>query len=189
MRPRLDRRRTVIPLLAVATLVLGFGLSRLDGNVGTGTSSSAAAPGTTQAVAPMSADDRLLHQRFQQAVVLLQHDEFEAAMQGFHEVLRMAPDMPEAHVNMGYALLGAGEFEAARSFFDTASNLRPGQANAYYGMAIAWEGLGELGMARATMQAYLHVAEDNDPYRRKAESAIWEWEAALAARNDEKKND
>jgi len=35
------------------------------------------------------------------------------------------------------------------------------------------------------MQAYLHVAEENDPYRRKAESAIWEWEAALAAQNDE----
>ena len=29
MSARLDRRRTVIPLLAVATLVLGFALSRL----------------------------------------------------------------------------------------------------------------------------------------------------------------
>jgi len=179
----------VIPLLAVATLVFGFALSRLDGSAGTGASPADAAQGASKMATPMSADDRLLHQRFQQAVVLLQHGEHEAAMQGFHEVLKMAPDMPEAHVNMGYALLGTGEFEAARSFFDTASNLRPGQANAYYGLAMAWEGLGDLGMARTAMQAYLHVAENDDPYRRKAESAIWEWEAALAARNDEKKND
>ena len=79
--------------------------------------------------------------------------------------------------------------EAARSFFDTASSLRPAQANAYYGLAVASEGLGDLAQARTAMKAYLHVADGNDPYRRKAESAIWEWEAALAAQNDEQEKD
>jgi hypothetical protein len=31
------------------------------------------------------------------------------------------------------------------------------------------------------MQAYVHIAADDDPYRRKAEAAIWEWGAELSA--------
>lgn len=178
----MDKRRTVIPLLAVATLVLGLALSMLGGFDDDAAVGESAANG---AMVATPAEVRLTHQRFQQAVALLQHREYEAAMQGFHEVLKTAPEMPEAHVNMGFALLGLEEYAAARSFFDTASSLRPAQANAYYGLAIASEGLGDLAQARTAMQAYLHVAEENDPYRRKAESAIWEWEAALAAQNDE----
>jgi tetratricopeptide (TPR) repeat protein len=83
---------------------------------------------------------------------------------------------------MGYALLGLEEFAAARSFFDSASNLRPAQANAYYGMAIAHEGLGEMAQAVAAMQAYAHIAAQDDPYRRKAEAAIWEWQVELSVR-------
>jgi tetratricopeptide (TPR) repeat protein len=82
---------------------------------------------------------------------------------------------------MGFALLGLDEFEAARSFFDTATNLRPGQSNAYYGLAVAHEGLGELRQAVAAMRAYIHVADNDEQYRRKAEAAIWEWEAELTA--------
>jgi len=179
---RVDKRRTVIPLLAVATLVLGLALSRLSG---VDEETAAGEPVAGDAMAAMPAEARLAHQRFQQAVVLLQHREYEAAMQGFHEVLKFAPEMPEAHVNMGFALLGLKEFAAARSFFETASSLRPAQANAYYGFAVASEGLGDLAQARTAMRVYLHVADDSDPYRRKAEAAIWEWEAALAAHNDE----
>ena len=124
---------------------------------------------------------RLLHQQFQQAVALLQHGEYDYAVQGFHEVLKLAPDLPEAHVNMGFALLGLKEFEAARSFFDTATNLKPDQGNAYYGLAVAHEGLGELRQAVVAMRAYIHVTDGNEKYRRKAEAAIWEWEAELTA--------
>ena len=125
---------------------------------------------------------RLLHQQFQQAVALLQHGEYDYAVQGFHDVLKVAPDMPEAHVNMGFALLGLEEYEAARSFFDTATNIRPGQTNAYYGLAVAHEGLGDLRQAVAAMRAYTHIAAGDDQYRRKAEAAIWEWEAELTAK-------
>ena len=126
-------------------------------------------------------DPHLLHQQFQQAVALLQHGEYDYAVRGFHEVLKVAPDMPEAHVNMGFALLGLEEFEAARSFFDTVTNIRPGQTNAYYGLAVAYEGLGDLPQAVAAMRAYVHITDSDDPHRRKAEAAIWEWEAELSA--------
>lgn len=166
MSRRLDKRYTVIPAILAITLVAGFALRSIEPR--------------SEPVATRDDDDlRLLHQQFQQAVALLQHGEYDYAVQGFHDVLKVAPDMPEAHVNMGFALLGLEEFEAARSFFDTATNLRPGQGNAYYGLAIAHEGLGDLPRAVAAMRTYTHVADGDDRYRRKAEAAIWEWEAEL----------
>ena len=56
---------------------------------------------------------------------------------------------------------------------------------AYYGLAVAYEGLGDLRQAVAAMRAYAHVADGDEQYRRKAEAAIWEWEAALTAKNNE----
>jgi len=181
---RMDKRRVVIPLMLVATLFTGFLLYGVNDTADT----VATAPGAPATPRGDQARDRLVHQRFQQAVTLLQHREYDYAMRGFHDVLAIAPELPEAHVNMGFALLGLGQYEAARSFFDTASNLRPSQANAYYGLAVAFEGLGDLRQAVVTMSAYVHIADEDDPYRRRAEAAIWEWEAALAAPEDEKEN-
>jgi Flp pilus assembly protein TadD len=170
---RIDKRYTVIPAIIAVTALAGFALRSIE-------------PQGEPVSAPLEdVDMRLLHQRFQQAVLLLRHGEYDYAVQGFHEVLKDAPNMPEAHVNMGFALLGLEEFEAARSFFDTATNLRPGQTNAYYGLAVAYEGLGDLRQAVAAMRAYAHVADGDEQYRRKAEAAIWEWEAALTAKNNE----
>lgn len=171
MRKRLDKRYTVIPAILVITALTGLTLhfSKPTGE-----------PVALQGDPAL----RLLHQQFQQAVVLLQHGEYDFAVQGFHEVLKVAPDMPEAHVNMGFALLGLEKFEAARSFFDSATNLRPGQSNAYYGLAIAHEGLGELPDAVMAMRAYTHIASADDQYRRKAEAAIWEWGAELSAQQE-----
>jgi Flp pilus assembly protein TadD len=162
----------VIPVVLLLTVLAGFGL-RMG-------SDEAGDPVAT----PDSAELRLLHQRFQQAVSLLQHGEYDYAVQGFHDVLKLAPDMPEAHVNMGFALLGLEQFEAARSFFDSATNLRPEQSNGYYGLAIAHEGLGELPEAVAAMRTYTHIASADESYRRKAEAAIWEWEAELSERQE-----
>jgi len=177
----MDKRRWVIPIVASATLALGFALHYLrDAQRSTGEYG-------TEPLAPALAGEkqRLLHQRFQQAVALLQRGEYDYAVQGFHSVLEVAPDLPEAHVNMGFAFLGLGEYEVARSFFDSASNLRPTLSNAYYGLAVAWEGLGDLGQAAAAMKAFVHIADENDAHLRRAQAAIWEWEAAMAVRENE----
>ena len=115
--------------------------------------------------------------RFTQGVAMLHAKQHEYAVTAFHRVLELAPEMPEAHVNMGYALLGLGRFEAARSFFETAMALRPRQLNAYYGLAVALEGLGDLPGAIGAMRTYVHLAAKDDPYARKAQAALWEWEA------------
>ena len=117
--------------------------------------------------------------RFEQGVVMLHAKDYEHAIAAFHQVLKYAPDMPEAHVNMGYALVGLGHHAQARDFFESATVLRPKQVNAYYGLAVALESLGDKRGAIGAMRTYVHLTKDGDPYRRKAQAALWEWEEAL----------
>ena len=107
---------------------------------------------------------------------MLHSQQFEYAITSLHRVLEIRPRMPEAHVNMGFALLGLKNFGAARDFFTGAMELNPGQANAYYGLAVAHEGLLELPEAVGAMRAFLHLVDPDSPYRRKAQAALWEWE-------------
>ncbi len=120
-----------------------------------------------------------IDERFAQGVVMLHTRNFDHALAAFHRVLELAPEMPEAHVNAGFALLGLGRPEAARDFFDAATTLRRGQINAYYGLALALEGTGDTFGAMQAMETYLHRAAPNDPYRRRAEAAVWEWRSQL----------
>jgi len=118
--------------------------------------------------------------RFEQGAVMLHAKQYEHALTAFHRVLQLDPKLPEAHVNAGFALVGLGRHAAARDFFNGAIELRPSQLNAYYGLAVALEALGDLEGARGAMRVYVHRAPAADPYRRKAEAALWEWESRPA---------
>jgi Flp pilus assembly protein TadD len=122
--------------------------------------------------------------RFDQGVVMLHAKQYEHALTAFHRVLELAPDMPEAHVNTGYALLGLKRYDAARDFFESATVLRPGQVNAYWGLAVALEALGDKAGAVGSMRTFVHLARPEDPYVRKAQAALWEWETALAQQRE-----
>lgn len=119
---------------------------------------------------------------FRQGVAMLQAGRPDHALAAFHRVLKFAPEMPEAHANMGFALAALGRHREARTFFETALALRPAQLNAYYGLAVAAEALGDLPAARGAMRTYAHLAPQDDPFRRKAESALWEWSEAKEKR-------
>ena len=125
---------------------------------------------------PRTASNPEIGERFTQGVVMLHAKQYEHALTAFHRVLALDPAMPEAHVNAGFALLGMGEPAAARSFFEGAIALRKDQLNAYYGLAVASEQLGDLPAARGAMRTYAHLAPKDDPFRRKAEAALWEWQ-------------
>ena len=86
--------------------------------------------------------------RFRQAVVMLHARQYEHAVTALHRALEISPEIPEAHVNMGFALLGLQRHAAARDFFQSALELRPRQLNAYYGLAVAHERLGDAAAAR-----------------------------------------
>jgi len=153
-----DLRLTSLLLAAAAISVLGALIAFLPG------------------AGPRTASNPQITERFSQGVVMLHAKQYEHALTAFHRVLELDPAMPEAHVNAGFALLGMGEPAAARDFFASALELRTRQLNAYYGLAIAYERLGDLPAARGAMRTYAHLAPREDPFRRKAEAALWEWE-------------
>lgn len=183
MKRRIDKRRTVIPL-AIGLTVLGGAL------LSAWLSREAAIP-ATQAAATAAPheflDDeqaRRAHQSFQQGVAMLQAGQFEYAVTALHEVLAIYPALPEAHVNMGFALLGAGEFGAAADFFNTATDLRPSLHNAYYGLALAERESGNDKAALAAMQAYTHLAAENERHLPQAKEFIWELQAKTRGEGD-----
>ncbi|RMH17350.1 MAG: hypothetical protein D6698_08435 [Gammaproteobacteria bacterium] len=128
---------------------------------------------------PMTPSLRHLQQRFQQGVAMLHAKRYEYAMVAFHEVIRRAPRLPEAYVNMGFALVGLNRLKAAEGYFNKATELNPYQGNAYWGLAEVYDKLGDVKGAMGAMRTYIHLAPPNDPYVRKARSALWEWDELL----------
>jgi Flp pilus assembly protein TadD len=147
VRRRIDKRRTVIPLALGITLLGGALLSVYLSRDGT-------EPVETATVSNTGAHDflgdeqaRRAHQNFQQGVAMLQAGQFDYAVTALHEVLAIYPALPEAHVNMGYALLGAER-----------------------------EG-GNDKAALAAMQAYAHLAAEDERHLPRAKEIIWELQA------------
>ena len=184
MSRRSDKRRTVIPL-AIGITVLGGAL--LSAWLSHKAPAYKAAEPAVAGGAHEFLDDeqaRRAHQSFQQGVAMLQAGEFEYAVTALHEVLAIYPALPEAHVNMGYALLGAGEPGAASDFFNTATDLRPSLHNAYYGLALAERESGNDKAALAAMQAYTPLAAENERHLPRAKEFIWELQAKTRGEGD-----
>jgi Tfp pilus assembly protein PilF len=123
-----------------------------------------------------TAREREVRERFEQAVVMLHAKQYEPAIVALQRVLVLAPRLPEAHVNLGFAYLGFGQPVEAREAFEQAIEHRAEQANAYYGLALAAEALGDRAVARGAMRSYLHLSPADAPHRHKARAALWEWE-------------
>lgn len=123
-----------------------------------------------------------IDQRFQQAVMMLHAKQYDLAVTALHRVLALSPRLPEAHLNMGYALLGLKNYKAAHDFFQTATELAPYLPNAYFGLAEVYEAVGEYDSALGAMRSYVHLnknAKETDKYMIKARAAMWEWEMKL----------
>lgn len=178
---RIDNRLRALLLLLVSVMFGGMAIAWLPRGGGV---SAVPPPITDPKIDPGGHAEQTrkaeIELRFQQGVVMLHAKQYEHALTAFNRVLKLSPNMPEAHVNMGYALLGLERFDAAADFFDSATTLRPDQINAYWGLAVALEGSGNLRGALEAMRTFVHRAKPEDPFRRKAEAAIWEWEAKLA---------
>ena len=142
------------------------------------------AVGASRAAAPadparLRAEAKL---RFEQAIAMLHAKRFEYALAALDRVLAIVPQMPEAHVNRGFALLGLGAPLRARVSFERAIDLRASQLNAYYGLAVASDELGDRSIALGAMRTFVHLAEPDDPFVRKARAALWEWQSESTAR-------
>jgi hypothetical protein len=128
---------------------------------------------------PQSDRERKVAERFQEAVALLHAKRYGYAITALDSVLQMAPNMPEAYVNMGFAFIGTKEYGPARGAFEKAIDIKVDQVNAYYGLAMAFEGLKDYEGALGAMNTYIHLSKPDDPFLTRAKAAVWEWQAEL----------
>lgn len=82
----------------------------------------------------VTSDNWVAHLRFSQ--ILLDEGRPGDAIPHLRETLRLRPNLPEAHVNLGAALSKLGEFAAAEKEYRTALSLHPGDADAQEGIGI-----------------------------------------------------
>jgi len=118
----------------------------------------------------------VLDPEFLAAVSALQSENFQAAVEALERFRTRAPHVPEIHVNLGFAYLGLELPALAENSFQQALRLQPRQANAYYGMGLVHELRGDLELARGAMRTFIHLADERDPFVRKARTALWEWQ-------------
>ena len=125
-----------------------------------------------------------LDQIFTTAVGHMQQGEYELAVNLWHQIMLINPTIPEVKVNMGFSLFELGRFKTARDFFISAMQQNDFQANAYYGLAITSEKMGDLEGALGAMKSFIHLAQNkqDQPFIRKARSALWEWESQLESK-------
>jgi len=162
---RADRRWLGLLLTASAIVVGGLAFNAAQ---------SPHAPEAPPPAAPHATETKRL---FDAAVIMLHAHRYDDAATALHRVLTYAPNLPEAHVNMGYAMLGLKKLDAARDFFEGATVLAPTQANAYYGLALVHEAQGDKALATGAMRSYLHLARNERPeHLSRARAALWEWE-------------
>lgn len=120
--------------------------------------------------------------RFKQGVAMLQIGEYEHAVTAFHRVLALNPELPEAHVNIGFAFYELRDYAAAQRFFEGALALAPSLNNARYGLAISLLQQGDAGAAKTLLLAFLERTGPDDPFRAKAVGRLREAERALLSK-------
>jgi tetratricopeptide (TPR) repeat protein len=174
---RRDVRAAAMLLTVLLTLATGLVIAWWPNEIGTVTTANAVKNPVAHVQEKRKEE---VAREFAEGVRLLAAKEYQAAASALHRVLELAPRMPEAHVNMGFAMIGLKNYTFARDFFEAAISLRTEQMNAYYGLAVALEGIGDLEGALGAMRTYVHRLDPNDPFVRKANAAIWEWESAIA---------
>jgi hypothetical protein len=179
-------RASTLPKWKVASLLFSAGLIMVLGMIFMLLPGSEAKPPVPEKIDAHADPERHMQQaqamevstRFQQAVVMLHAKRYEEALTALQRVLKLEPRLPEAHVNMGFALLGLKSYDAARNSFETAIDLRPTQANAYNGLALALKGMNDTEGAIGAMRSYIHLSAPDDPYLTNARAILSEWETA-----------
>lgn len=164
----------IVLLFALIALLAGFTLRPEFDRV------AGRPPVPGNAAGPRDARMLEIETRFNQAVAMLHARQYDFAVTALHRVLELSPRLVDAHVNMGYALLGLERYRAAADFFASAIELDHYQGNAYWGLAVALERSGDLEGALGAMRTYIHLAPPADPFVRKARAALWEWGDRLA---------
>jgi thioredoxin-like negative regulator of GroEL len=175
VRPR--RRSHLLAAAAILVVILAIGL------ILTFLPGSAPKLGTV-VKETASRDVTPFGQTFARGVEALRLGDPKSAAVAFEQARAINPHIAEAHVNLGFAYLAMERARDAATAFDRALTINPRQINAFYGLGTALDAAGDRQGAMGAMQSYAHLAAEDDPFRRKALSALWEWEAAAKAKTE-----
>lgn len=119
--------------------------------------------------------DPRFEEAYQHGLAAFRRGDAHAAAMAFETAAQLDPGAADARVNLGFALFELGSLKAARENFEAALTINPQQYNAYYGIAEALEAEGAIEQAAGAMNTFLYYVKPDDPFRRKAEAALWEW--------------
>ena len=133
---------------------------------------------STQQASP-EARKKLVDRYFKQGLQQMLDRQYPLAAETWQRLLVINESMPEVHANLGFSLIEMQQYLQAQSHFARAMELNAFQANAYYGLAMCLEEQGDLEGALGSMRSFIHLAKQDDPFLRKARSALWEWETTL----------
>ena len=128
---------------------------------------------------PISDHQAAFDRHFRQGVSLLRAGRAGEALRVLKAATAIAPNVPEAHVNLGFAAIALGHAQEAEASFLKAIELKPGQRNAYFGLAESRELQSDHRGALHAMRTFVHLTPEDDRFRRRADAAIWEWQALL----------
>ncbi len=120
-----------------------------------------------------------IDQYFSNAINYMQKKQYKLAVDEWQRLLELNSKIPEAYVNLGFSFYEMADYKQAKRNFQFAMDLNPYQANAYYGLAICLEKNSDIKAASGAMRSFIHLSKKSDPFLRKAESALWEWQAQL----------
>jgi tetratricopeptide (TPR) repeat protein len=87
--------------------------------------------------------------------------QFDAAIDGYKQALKIEPDFAEAYCNMGIALKNKGDLDAAIDSYQKALKIKPDFADAYYNMGIALRDRGDLEAALGSYQQAIKIKPDS----------------------------
>jgi tetratricopeptide (TPR) repeat protein len=100
-------------------------------------------------------------ERFNRALQLQRAGSLAEAAEEYRRVVALAPDMPEAHANLGVVLANSGQFEEAVKAYQTALRLAPSLKPVELNLGIAHYRAGHFDQAVGVLDAYLHSLSDS----------------------------
>jgi Flp pilus assembly protein TadD len=108
-------------------------------------------PKTLEALKPSDSLGKEILATFEDANRLYERGDFGGALTACNRVIELAPDVPEAHCNLGVVLARLGRHEEALTAYDRALDLRPECQGAHYNQGVAF---GRLGRHEEAVNAF-----------------------------------
>ena len=176
--PRRQRRHYVLSALLSIGLVGGLAFSQLDPK---GVRVEAPESRLPAADAPAAVIPNDFASAFDTGLRFMRGGDAHSAARAFEAARSIAPHEPATYANLGFAYFEMGQTAASRTAFEHAIEIAPMYPNSYFGLAEVFEREGDLDQAIGAMQTFVHLTPEEDPFRRRAMSAIWEWRQTRAA--------